>query len=329
MADDPPPRAGPDDVRLNRLTGKLTVIAPGRRARPRDVAALGGEASQPATDSCPFCAGHEAMTPPEVDAVRDDGTAPDGPGWRVRVVPNKYPALKEGHEVVVHSPEHGLDLEDLDDERLVEVLEVWQRRIAAQYARGAAAALLILNRGSGSGASLSHPHEQLFAMPVVPPLLQEELLAFERHRSRFGACLLCDELDRVGARRSGEREQGGERLVLGGPLAAWVPEAPRFAYELWLAPAAHEESFLDAEREALAPVLRSALHALTAASEGAPLNMWVHTMPPRMRGTYHWHIEMVARTSALAGFELGGDVALVSQTPEASAERLRAALSEG
>jgi len=298
------------ELRRNPASGKLAIVAPARATRPAD--AVGRDAGAP---PCPFCTGNEALTPPEVDALRAPGGEPDGPGWRVRVVPNKYPALAGRHEVIVHSPDHGAELEDLGDGALAEVLGMWQRRIAAQLDGGAAAVTLIGNVGAGSGASLEHPHEQLFATPVVPPLLFEELLEWERYRNRYGTCVLCDALERA-----------GERLVLDGPMGAWVPEASRFNGELWLAPAAHEADFRAADPAAVAPPLRRLLAAVKTSIRGAPLNFWLHTAPAELRGSFHWHLELAPRTAALAGFELGTDIALVSKAPEAAAAEYRAAL---
>ena len=239
------------ELRRNPASGKLTIVAPARASRPADATA------RSAAPRCPFCAGHEMLTPPEVDALRPGGGVPDGPGWTVRVVPNKYPALEGRHEVIVHAPAHEAELEDLADGVLAEVLGMWQRRIAAQLEAGAAAVTLIGNLGAGSGASLEHPHEQLFATPVVPPLLLEELLEAERYRNRYGACVVCDQLERA-----------GDRLVFDGEVGAWVPDASRFNGELWLAPAAHEADFRAADPGAVAPALRRALTAVKASIGG-------------------------------------------------------------
>jgi len=300
-------------LRRNPVNGKLTIVAPARAARPSGRLEPAGEAARDAP--CPFCAGNEELTPPELDSWRPLGGGPDAPGWRVRVVPNKYPALAGAHEVIVHAPDHGAELEDLDDESLAGALAVWQRRIAAQFRHGAAAATLIANVGAGSGASLEHPHEQLIATPVVPPLLLEELLEFERFRNRFGGCVLCAEID-----------SAGERLVLDGAVKAWVPAASRFNGELWLASTTHEADFRAADPGALAGPLRRALIAVKTVIAGAPLNFWLHTAPADLRGPFHWHLEMAPRTAALAGFELGSDMALVSVDPAAAAADYRRAL---
>ena len=214
------------ELRRDPVNGKLTIVAPARATRPHGGAAGAGERggraggrAEAAAASCPFCEGHEALTPPEVDAVRPGGGAADSPGWTSRAFPNLYPALVGRHEVIVHSPRHDEELEDLDEDRLVEALELWRRRVARQLADGAAAATLIVNRGAVAGASQPHPHAQLFATPVVPPLLLDELAEFERYRNRYGGCVLCAEIERA-----------GDRLVHNGAVAAWVPAAPRFSH---------------------------------------------------------------------------------------------------
>jgi len=301
-------------LRRDSITGKLVVIAPERRRRPGAPGTGGHAAERP---PCPFCPGNEALTPPELDAFRAPGTRPDGPGWRVRVVPNKYPAFSDGHEVIVHSPDHGRDLEDLDDEAAAELLGMYRRRIATHLESGARAAIVICNRGARAGASLEHPHSQLFAMPMVPPLQVDELANFERFRNRYGACLLCEERDRA---------ESDSRLVIDGPVAAWVPAAARWPYELWLAPAEHQPDFRSGSLLETARTLRRALAAQNAATGGAALNYWLHTAPAELRGTYHWHFEMAPRTSVAAGFELGTDVTIDDVDPAQAAAELRAAL---
>jgi UDPglucose--hexose-1-phosphate uridylyltransferase len=302
-------------LRRDPVTGKLAVIAPERRRRPGAPApGVRDSGSQP---PCPFCPGNEAMTPPEMDAFRTPGTRPDGPGWRVRVVPNKYPAFPGGHEVIVHSPDHVRDLEDLDDEAAAEVLEMNRRRLTAHLEAGARAAIVICNRGARAGASLEHPHSQLFAMPVIPPLQVDELANFERFRNRYGGCLLCEEREKAAA---------DGRLVIEGPMAAWVPAAARWPYELWLAPADHQADFRDGSMLGTARALRRALAAQDAVTGGAALNYWLHSAPADLRGAYHWHVEMAPRTTVAAGFELGTDVTIDDVDPLQAAAALREAL---
>ncbi len=150
---------------------------------------------------------------------------------------------------------------------------------------------------------------------MVPLLLLEELLEAQRHRDRYGICVVCDELERA-----------GERLVFGGEVAAWVPDASRFNGELWLAPAVHAADFRRADPRRRGAALRRALTAVKASIGGAPLNFWLHTAPADLRGPFHWHLEFAPRSATLAGFELGTDIAVVTKAPEAAAAEYRAAL---
>jgi UDPglucose--hexose-1-phosphate uridylyltransferase len=306
--------SGRDDGTHGRLlrdpvTGAWTILASERRERPRDAAG--------AAAPCPFCAGNERLTPPEVDALRDTGGPPDGPGWRVRVVPNKYPALPGAHEVIVHSPDHRRDLEDLDDRQVAAVIEMYGRRLEAQFARGARAVTIICNRGPRAGASLLHPHSQLFATPVVPTRLLEELENFARFRNRYGACLLCEEMAQA-------REDG--RTVVDGPIAAWIPAAPAWPFGLWLAPAEHADDLRATGPGLVAATLKRCLAATATVTGGAPLNFWLHTAAADSTGVFHWHFELAPRLQALAGFELGTGMAICEVDPHAAARELRAAL---
>ena len=324
-----PPRDAPRDGGLRRdpLSGAWTVIAPGRGARPhdddaRDGAPNGAPDTAAARDgACPFCAGHEHLTPPEVDAFRPPGSAPDTPGWTVRVVPNKYPVFDGGHEVIVHSPHHQRPLRAQPLAEVTDVVAMYQRRIAAQCASGAAAVTVILNHGRAAGASLSHPHSQVFATPIVPPVLTSELEQFARYQVKYGRCLLCDVL--------GATLDEGSRVVFDGPLVAITPEASRWPYELRLAPRAHQADFLQADPRAVAGALQRALTALAAVTDDGPLNAWLHTTPCRAADgdaepPFHWHFEIAPRLTTLAGFELGSGIGVDQLEPREAAVRLRA-----
>lgn len=324
------------DLRRNPVSGELVAVAPARRERPSD-----DDAER--RSACPFCEGHERLTPPELDALRDEGGANE-PGWRVRVVPNKYPAFAEGHEVIVHSPAHDIEFEQLSANDAADVMLMYQRRLEALFARGAAAVTIVTNRGGGAGASLTHPHSQVFATQIVPPVLQQELDNLNRYRNRYGTCLLCDlgndaaaelaALQAAGrAADSGDLrpvEPGEEALpvFVQDGLVAWVPRAARFAYELWLAPQAHEADMRAADPHAVAIALQRALRAVSAVSGDAPLNYWLHTTPLAAQTTYHWHFEITPRLNTLAGFELGSGITINVVDPVAAAAQLRAAAAE-
>jgi UDPglucose--hexose-1-phosphate uridylyltransferase len=134
------------------------VIAPGRAKRPGATQTVLDPPTEAELNSCPFCAGHEHMTPPETLVLPEHGD------WQVRVVPNLYPAL-ERQEVVVHSRRHARSLADLEDGELALVAEAWSRR--SQAHPGYVHALV--NEGRDAGSSLAHSHSQLVWLPDSPP----------------------------------------------------------------------------------------------------------------------------------------------------------------
>ena len=325
------------DLRRNPVSGEFTVVASVRRGRPNGAA---GDAAENQS-ICPFCEGHERLTPPEIDALRDEGSANE-PGWRVRVVPNKYPAFADGHEVIVHSPAHDVEFEQLSADEAADVIRMYQCRLEALLGRGAAAVTIIHNRGSLAGASLAHPHSQAIATQMVPPVLQRELNNLNRYHDLHGTCLLCDMGNAAVAELGALRADGSAADGLTGTgtqptgmgeealpvfaqdgLVAWTPRASRFSYELWLAPQAHEADMRAADPRAVAAALQRALRALGSASGAAALNYWLHTAPSDGHNICHWHIEIAPRLSAIAGFELGSGITINAVDPAEAAAQLR------
>lgn len=247
------------------------MIAPERSKRPG-----AGEPAGDELESCPFCAGREDRTPPETLRLGDP--------WRVRVVPNLFPAFRR-QEVVVHTPEHLRTVAALDRKQLELVAEAWQRR--AKEVPGYVHALI--NEGREAGSSLTHTHSQLVWFDDQPPVPAAE--------------------DGLSLEGEGIAEQDGVVLL--------CPRVSRLPYELLIAPVEPESHAFESGR--LAPALRllgagvRRLHAVTGV---VPLNAWLHD-------TEHWHIEVLPRTAVLAGIELGAGVYLNAVPPEDAAAALR------
>lgn len=257
-----------------------------------------------------MCPGHEAETPPEVDAARAEGTEPDQPGWTVRAVPNLYPAAA-AHEVVVEGAEHEMQPGRLSLATWEDALRVHRRRIVAIEAEpDVALAFLFKNVGPRAGASIAHNHTQIIGLPVVPPRLVLELA------HSHGGCPHCAEIE--GAEAEGRVITKGEHHI------ALCPRAPKLPYETWLLPLDHGSDFLDERRgDDLARTLHALFGALDAALDDPPFNMFLHRVPGE---DFHWHYEFQPRTGNLAGLELGGDMYInVIPGPE-SAARLRGGL---
>ena len=167
------------EVRYDALSDRTVIVATGRDARPHQFRPPEADAD-PGTERCPFCPGHEAMTPPEV--ARTGSGQPDTPGWRVRVVPNLYPIV-DAHEVVVLSPDHFRPFGALDGTGAAEVLTMLRDRVATHLANGRAATVAVLNHRRDAGASLPHPHAQVLGTNVVPPAIAAAVLRAEHSGS--------------------------------------------------------------------------------------------------------------------------------------------------
>jgi UDPglucose--hexose-1-phosphate uridylyltransferase len=280
------------------------VVAPGRSSRP---GALGRTTRIADAAQCPFCEGHEAMTPPEVLALGRERGEPDMPGWAVRVVPNKFPAIP-GQEVVIHGPAHTTAFTELPDEVVRQATLAWERRRDHHRRAGAAYLLAAINEGPAAGASLDHSHSQLIPFDHVPPAVADELPAFA------GACALCAALAGEEARTI--RQAGG--------LRTFAPAWGRFAYELWIAPEEHGGE--PADPAALAAALLHAARSLRAVlGEGLAWNAVLHAPPLRGDDPFHWHIEIWPRLAVAASIELGAGIWVNIVDPDVAARELRSA----
>ena len=317
------------ELRRDPVTGEWSILAAGRSRRPGAVSAGGGE-------PCPFCPGNESLTPPETWAWGREGGEPDTPGWKVRAVPNLYPALmpeaggrawgrggrrgrpaRGDHEVIVNSPHHDLSLGDMDAEAAAALMGAWLQRHRHFASRPEVRQVqIIVNHKREAGASLDHPHTQVFALPLITAAMRAEL----RESRLGGGCALCREAEEA-------REDG--RLVLdNGSWSALVPYAARAPFELRFAPHRHHPDFAaagEAELEGMAGILTRCLKALSALLGNPAYNLWVHTSPcdGRDHAHYHWHVEMVPRIIVSAGFELATGMHINVLAPREAACRLR------
>ncbi len=310
-------------LRRNPLTGQWVILAENRAARPQDVVV-----AQTVRDStsCPFCEGHESQTPDESLALREPGGRPNGTGWRVRVVPNKYPALENDdgiHEIVIESPRHLSSVSQLDDHQFADVLTVYRQRLIALRQSGRFhGATIFKNGGPAAGATLAHVHSQLMAMTSPAPIFIDRAAVFRQHASQSGNCLLCEM----------ETAEAADQLRLvarSSNFIAFCPFASRFAYETWIVPRQHAPHFDENTPEAaaeLASLFRSVLVKVEAIVKLPVYNYIVHTAPFDTLASdhYHWHIEILPRIANLAGFELGTGSFINTVSPDRAAEQLRA-----
>ncbi len=339
------------ELRQNRITGHWVIIAENRGGRPRDFVV---QQTVRNAGECPFCEGHEELTPGEVFAIRDNVTQPDTPGWRVRVIPNKYPATtmaSEGsnlapagrpgtsnalsqsltpgttlHEVIIESPRHVLSLAALDDAQAADILAAYRTRIAQLgISHPQSNIILFKNSGPAAGATLAHLHSQLVASTLLTADQRARLAAFGAqpgytvaHPETCSACEMVAQLPDA-------------LVVAHSPhFIAFCPHAARFPYETWVLPLRHEAHYdrLDPETlPELASLFRGVLVKLERILQVPAYNYILHTAPfdTARADHYHWHIEILPRITTLGGFELGTGCYINPLSPEHAAEELRGA----
>ncbi|HEX5607305.1 MAG TPA: DUF4921 family protein, partial [Candidatus Binatia bacterium] len=289
----------------------------------------------------PFCEGNESMTPPEIYAQREARNDADTPGWRVRTVPNKYPALEDYgrwseadssidgtspgvgvHEVIIETPRHIVNIGALDENQFVDFLRAYQARLGAlRNDRRWRCLLIYKNQGEAAGATLEHVHSQLIALPFVPREVRDELTGVLRHYRSTGACFYC-------AMSRTESASGNRLVALTERFVALCPFAPRFPYETWILPKHHSATFegsSDEEILDLARALRNVIIKLNGALGNPAFNYFIHSLPPQESAEhqYHWHIEILPQVAKAAGLEWGSGIHLNSVSPEDAARLLR------
>ena len=327
------------ELRKDPVTGRWVIISTDRQKRPSDFRLE--RATIIGREHCPFCPGHESFTPHEVLAYRQNGSAPNAPGWDVRVVPNKFPALQvegtldrvgEGmfdrmngigaHEVIIETPDHDRTLAAMSESDIERVLWAYRERMLDLKRDFRLRYIVVFkNHGAAAGATLEHTHSQLIALPIVPDFAREELGGARRHFAVKERCVFCDIVRQDLADM--------KRVVLENAEAiAIAPYAPRFAFETWLLPKRHGARFEEAPRseyESIARLLKSVLQRLDRALASPPFNLVVHSAPfsDAVDDVFHWHIEIMPKITRVAGFEWGTGFYINPTSPEEAAQVLR------
>jgi len=326
------------ELRKDPVMGRWVIIATERGARPSELA-------QPPPPSrggfCPLCEGNESKTPSEVFAIRQTNTLPNTPGWQLRVVPNKFPALRlegelrgedEGlyeritgigtHEVIVETPIHDTTLSNLSEDAVRHILVAYRERIIDLGRDPRLRYIMVFkNHGASAGASLEHSHSQIIALPIIPKRVQEEIEGARQYHDHTGHCVFCDILKQEHARR--------ERIVVENEdMLAIAPFASRFPFETWILPKAHSSNYTQVtenQLSRLASLLLQTLQRIDRVLSQPPYNYVLHTDSPCDGNTnhYHWHLEIMPKLTRVAGFEWGTGFYINPAPPEDAARLLR------
>ena len=326
------------ELRKDPVVGRWVIISTERGRRPSDfpsqpVQAQGG--------NCVFCPHNESKTPPEILASRHPDSEANAPGWSLRVVPNKFPALRiegdlepsgEGlydrmngvgaHEVVIEAPDHGATLASMPADAVADVMLAYRERVVDLKKDPRFEYVLVFkNHGEAAGASLEHPHSQLIATPIIPIMVTEELTGSAQYFEIKERCVWCDIVRQERRTRS--------RIVLeANGFVALAPFAPRFPFETWILPTRHRSAFEETgvdELRGLAEILGEFLRRMERVLKHPPFNYMLHTAPLREGPLdhFHWHLEIIPKLTQVAGYEWGSGFFINPVPPEAAAAALR------
>jgi len=329
------------ELRKDVLTDQWVAISTSRGNRPteqnpQEISHFSNRKHDP---RCPFCPGNEKETPPEIMAAREKGS-PNDSGWRIRVVPNKYPAVMEKapkiiqrafpfkgmagegrHEVVIETREHNLPFGNYSDEHVTELFLAERSRFRSLYSDPKTESVIYFkNSGSKAGISLHHPHSQIISLPVAPPALKNRMNLLDRHWEKKGRCLVCDYIKK-------EIEAGVRIIQKDNDLLICHPYGSKTPFETWIMPLTHTSgfgSFADALCTRLALALRDAISTLEQIISPFSYNInFIDGLKNQPDNRFHFFARIFPRFNHIAGFELGTGMFINTHSPEKTTEIVR------
>ena len=337
------------ELRKDPIIDRWVIVATERSRRPTDFP----PSIEPPTGAfSPFASGQEDKTPPEVAQIgRADDQPKDSPGWRVRVVPNKFPALSNSgdpdfrghgmydlmngigaHEVIIENPDQTWDMSNASSEEMFDVMTAYALRIRSLHEDPRYHYILVFrNKGVAAGATIAHPHSQLIALPFLPKQIIEKLDAARAYFKRKNRSIFSDML-RQELEENARVVEENEHFVVLSPFAA------RFPFELQIFPKRHNHDYSqqsEAELRVLGETLQRNLKRIKGALSDPSYNMMLSTSPsllplPGTEGRWAtiasdfcWHIDILPRLTSVAGFEWGTGTYINPVAPEAATQFLR------
>ncbi|PWB38836.1 MAG: hypothetical protein C3F02_01975 [Parcubacteria group bacterium] len=303
------------EIRKDYIQDKYVIIAPRRSERPQEAASLADYPKKKMEEKCIFCPG-------SLRRVRSLYHRDLLKNWSLNVIANKYPAVSLDNpkaygqqEVVIETPDHRRELEELPAKNIAGLLEAYSARSKAicknpriQYV------LIFKNNGGVAGASQSHAHSQIFATEFLPPHLFEKSQKQQAYKLKFGRCVYCDVI---------RQESKGPRLVYKDrEVIAFTPYASMFNYEIWIMPLAHRDNIIELtprERMAWAKLLKRVL--VKIGRMNLPYNFYFHHVIND--NDQHLYMKVVPRGSIWAGVEIGSGLIINAISPEEAAKYYR------
>lgn len=301
------------------------------------------EDNSPKDEISPFIYGREHMTPPEVAAFRPSDSEPNKKGWTIRVISNKFPALKiEGdlnlksngifdfsngvgaHEVLIETPDPIKQMADYSIDEIKLILKMYQQR-SIDLARDERFKYITIfkNFGASAGTSLQHAHSQIIALPMIPRLLQEKFDGSESYFREFGRSIYEDILK--------QEYEDRERIISeNDDFVLFCPFVPKYSFECCIMPKRITSNFnelSDSERENLSHILKESLTRLKSCLGNPSYNYYLQTQPTikHNEASFCWHIEIVPKLNSYPEIEWDTGFHYVRTSPENAARYLREA----
>ena len=310
---DPLPASASSEIRRHYYLERYTIIAPKRNLRPDSFATT---ASSHTTETAKSPAIEK--DPSVLEIKNDQGQ------WIVKVVENAFPAVSLDNpkaygkqEVIIETPEHNVEFSSLPLEHIESVFKAYVDRVASIYKiSGIRYVSVFKNDGPKAGASIAHAHSQLIAMPIVPPLVQEEATAMNDYFSQHGTCPHCDVI-------AWEKQQKVRVIFEDEQILAISPYAATYPYAVWLMPKSHTRTFgsmTSAQLHSFAIIIKKITQLLDKAK--LSFNFFLHDSLPEY--DHHFYIKIEPRVTMWAGFELSTGMVINPVTPEYAAEWYRA-----
>jgi len=332
------------ELRQDVVTGRWVLISTRRGKRPQEYRVKERPPITPISE-CPFESPKAGGNAPAVLVFDAKGrpTHEEGNKWRVRVIPNKFPVLEDHdgvcaekvvrglestipgigkHEVII-TKDHKRDIGDLPTSEVSLVARAWRDRMreiakdeCIQYV------LVFQNHGKDAGASVQHPHSQLIALPIVPPDVARSLEGSKLYYARAKSCVHCDIVAHERKTKTRIVGETNEYVVL-------TPYAPHAPFEIRIIPKEHKSDFRlldDAGLDAFADVLKKSIRVIGQSLGAFSYNLFIHTAPVGKGNHehYHWHVEILPKSSTHAGVEFGTGILVLSVDPETVAAHFRA-----
>ncbi|MFC1782942.1 galactose-1-phosphate uridylyltransferase [Planctomycetota bacterium] len=328
------------EYRYNLITNQWVILAPRRGGRPSDFSRCSKRSLPDYDEDCPFCPGHEQMTPPETFAVRPTDTKADNPGWSVRVVPNKYPALSDQtdipsvgggvnsrpgrglHEVIIESPIHNRSFDQHEFEHVLLVCRTLRERYRIHQENPLVRLVSVFyNQGRTSGASLAHPHFQLIGQSVIPPRLTAQLKHCRDYYEQYDKTVFDEVID-------SELAAGNRIIAAPHDFVALCPFASEVPFEVYLLPRVSQNHFGMITDDMLGDFVQLLQRITNRLSKGLgdpDYNLVFHTAPADGDDYpgFRWYVQLYPRLNVPGGFELTTGVYINTVSAESATQFYR------